>query len=555
MISRVHSPAAIALTLLTSLAPTAALAQAPVPAGPDQRVNQNTAFSQYWVRAARDPLGPVIGFSFNSGQDVFARFFTDSGPFTGDLQCNTLHTSGIQDEAEIGWSIDGRFLVAWSERSGADGEQMGIFGRIFDATGAPLTAGEFQINEAWTASQWRPLIATHPSGGWIVAWSGDWDGDAIFRHVASDGTFVTGDLAIDTIGSGAQVDTAPAVAPDGTTFMCFVDYSGFGGIGSGTNLWYRLFDAGGVALSPSESPLTPAANAVGDQREPRVAADGLGRFMVVWEDDTADGSSWGIFARRFGPTGTPIGPVFQVNTTSAGAQRSPRVAGDQSGRFIVTWTDASTGNWNVMAQYYDASGAALGSEFQVHASSAGDQELPSVVLDQSGDSIVFCYEGPGTATDVYARRYTSVAPPTVYCSAGTSASGCLALLSATGLPSASASSGFQLLATGVEGAKDGLYFFASNGRQANSWGSGTSYQCVAPPVLRAGLLPGSGSTGLCDGAFSQDLNALWCASCPKPSKNPGAGALVQAQLWYRDPQNTSNQTTSLSDALEFTVAP
>jgi len=27
------------------------------------------------------------------------------------------------------------------------------------------------------------------------------------------------------------------------------------------------------------------------------------------------------------------------------------------------------------------------------------------------------------------------------------------------------------------------------------------------------------------------------------------------QLWFRDPQNTSNQTTSLSDALEFTMAP
>ena len=35
----------------------------------------------------------------------------------------------------------------------------------------------------------------------------------------------------------------------------------------------------------------------------------------------------------------------------------------------------------------------------------------------------------------------------------------------------------------------------------------------------------------------------------------GAGAVVQAQLWYRDPWNSSNQTTSLSDAVEFTVGP
>ena len=144
------------------------------------------------------------------------------------------------------------------------------------------------------------------------------------------------------------------------------------------------------------------------------------------------------------------------------------------------------------------------------------------------------------------------APVVKYCTAGTTASGCNALLSTVGTPSASAPSGFTVSATGVEGAKDGLFFFGTNGRQAASWGSGTSFQCVVPPVIRGGLLLGSGTTGLCDGALSQDLNALWTA---KPAKNPGPGALVQAQLWFRDPFNTSNQTTSLSDALEFSVCP
>ena len=31
--------------------------------------------------------------------------------------------------------------------------------------------------------------------------------------------------------------------------------------------------------------------------------------------------------------------------------------------------------------------------------------------------------------------------------------------------------------------------------------------------------------------------------------------LVSVQLWYRDPQNSSNQTTSLSDGLQFSVCP
>jgi hypothetical protein len=31
--------------------------------------------------------------------------------------------------------------------------------------------------------------------------------------------------------------------------------------------------------------------------------------------------------------------------------------------------------------------------------------------------------------------------------------------------------------------------------------------------------------------------------------------MVQAQFWYRDPQNTGNKTTTLSDAVEFLVEP
>jgi hypothetical protein len=112
-----------------------------------------------------------------------------------------------------------------------------------------------------------------------------------------------------------------------------------------------------------------------------------------------------------------------------------------------------------------------------------------------------------------------------------------------------------LTAASVEGQKDGLFFYGTGGRQANPWGSGTSYVCVIPPRLRGGLMAGNGTPGGCDGSISQDLNARWCAACPKPAHNPGAGAYVQTQLWYRDPQGTSNQTSSMSDALEFYVLP
>jgi hypothetical protein len=175
-----------------------------------------------------------------------------------------------------------------------------------------------------------------------------------------------------------------------------------------------------------------------------------------------------------------------------------------------------------------------------------------IFIDEQPASTVFFGAGGGST---YTVTYTYSDVATSYCSAGTSASGCQASVSAAGAPSATATSGFQLAAAGVEGQKDALFFFGANGRQANAWGNGTSYQCVVPPVSRAGLLAGTGTVAACDGAFGQDLNALWCPTCPKPHKNPGAGSVVQAQLWYRDPASTSNRSTSLSDALEFCVGP
>ena len=139
-----------------------------------------------------------------------------------------------------------------------------------------------------------------------------------------------------------------------------------------------------------------------------------------------------------------------------------------------------------------------------------------------------------------------------YCTAGTSASGCQPTLTTAGQPSATNVSSFVVTANNVEGNKDGLYFYSTNGRQAFSWGTSSSFQCVVPPVKRGGLLVGVGTSNSCDGVMAQDINARWQA---KPAHNPGAGSTMQLQLWYRDPQSTSNQTTALTDAIEFVVCP
>lgn len=159
---------------------------------------------------------------------------------------------------------------------------------------------------------------------------------------------------------------------------------------------------------------------------------------------------------------------------------------------------------------------------------------------------------PGSVGFAFDNFLLSVTSVSNYCTAGTSAAGCLATLSATGLASATSANGFTVTSSSLEGQKNGQFFWSTNGKNAGSWGNGSSFRCTIPPNNRGGLLFSGGTVGACNGSVSQDLNARWQA---KPAQNPGSGALVQVQYWYRDPLNTSNQTTSFSDALEFCVAP
>jgi hypothetical protein len=201
---------------------------------------------------------------------------------------------------------------------------------------------------------------------------------------------------------------------------------------------------------------------------------------------------------------------------------------------------AGTGNIDADPQFWNRPG---GDFHLLPGSPCIDAGNPSSALDPDG-----------TRADMGAFPFDAdYCPPAVnYCTAGTSEAGCQAAIAAIGTPSATAPNGFVLLASEVESQRDGLFFFGANGRQANSWGSSSSFQCVVPPVHRTPVFDGVGTVGECEGTFSYDLNAHWTL---KPHHNPGPGVLLQAQLWYRDPQSTSNQTTALSDAIEAGVCP
>lgn len=171
-------------------------------------------------------------------------------------------------------------------------------------------------------------------------------------------------------------------------------------------------------------------------------------------------------------------------------------------------------------------------------------------VDLEGTRLAVGSTGPSSP----AVLYELVPAATSYCTSGTTANGCRATMSGSGVPSATAGSGFDLRVLDVEGQKSGIVFYGVAGRAASPWGmGGTSWLCVKAPTQRTTLLSSGGTAGACDGVLSLDWNA-WIAAHPSALGQPFVGGeTVQAQGWFRD--LPSVKSTSLSDGLEFVVCP
>jgi len=155
-----------------------------------------------------------------------------------------------------------------------------------------------------------------------------------------------------------------------------------------------------VLAARSPVPAQPAGGEVrvnsytpGVQRNARVALDGSGRFVVVWESYGEDGSGYGIFGQRYAAGGTPAGTAFRVSTYTSSHQAAASVAVNRTtGAFVVVWrspgADMPVGSNGIYAQRYDASGAALGGEFRVNTTTTASDDAPSVATDVSGNFLV-----------------------------------------------------------------------------------------------------------------------------------------------------------------------
>jgi hypothetical protein len=88
-----------------------------------------------------------------------------------------------------------------------------------------------------------------------------------------------------------------------------------------------------------------------------------GDSIVLWEEYALE-SGWGVYLQRYSSSGQAQGSEFHVSAHNGIGNKTPRLAIDRDGSFVVSWFDPGSG---FFAQRHSAAGQALGDPFMVAA--------------------------------------------------------------------------------------------------------------------------------------------------------------------------------------------
>ena len=357
-----------------------------------------------------------------SAKSIQARRYDADGVADGaQFQVNS-YTTDLQHFPAILAASQGDFVVFWTSSGsyGSDNSGGSIQAQRFDSNGSPI-GEEQQINSYTTSFQARPAVAADGSGNFVVAWQsyGSYGTDVNLsvqaQRFEADGTPVGGQFQVNSYTTGYQRTAGVAVDNLGNFVVVWESYGSYGTDTSSFSVQAQRFDPDG---DPIGGQFQVNTYTTGRQMTPAVAGDAQGNFVVVWESEGSFGSdtNYSIQARRYDSSGTPLGGEFQANSYTTNAQKEPTVAIDEHGNFMVVWDSPGSDGTDfslesIQAQRYYASGVPMGEQFQVNSYITSTQTNPAaVVLDHQG-TFVIVWDSEGSHSNdvsdesVHAQRF------------------------------------------------------------------------------------------------------------------------------------------------------
>jgi len=246
----------------------------------------------------------------------FQRYNESAEPQGGNIRISSISAKSGENPT-AGIDGIGNFTVVWDNFY----VPRGIFGQRFNADGDSLGPA-FRINNQYFEEIWNPAIAVSEVGNFIVIWEkGRYGENGIYGQL------------FDNNGQ-----------PDGDNF--------------------KISDFIGNARHSYSS----------------VAIDSSGNIIaVVWQDNHR--GDYEIYCQLY-HNGISFGSNFKVNEddNDSTSWYIPAIAMDESGKFVITWSDKRNGDYDIYGQCYNSFGEAIGKNFIINSERKGNQMDPSVDL-------------------------------------------------------------------------------------------------------------------------------------------------------------------------------
>lgn len=264
-----------------------------------------------------------------------------------------------------------------------------------------------------SGSQDSAAVARDADGDFVVVWAGNGtqllqtdSAGVFFQRYDRNGAAQGAETRVNTTTTGVQRN--PAVAMDASGSFV-VAWESCDGAGAACDIVLQRFASDGAAAGGET---TVNATTADEQTLPAVARAAGGAYVVAWQSLNQDGSGQGIYAQRFDADGTAAGSEFIVNETTAFSQVNPAVAIDLAGNFVIAWSSGDgSGQLNgVFARQFAADGTP-GSEFRANVDTAGDQIGAAVSMSADG-AFAIAWQGPDAdGIGIFMRRYDSGGAP------------------------------------------------------------------------------------------------------------------------------------------------
>lgn len=226
-----------------------------------------------------------------------ARLIREDGSFLGPVRDLSTNSSNGQADIDIAALKGGKIALTWEEDSlsflNKDDIKLQVYDKSMTTTGAVKTA-----NTVLAGDHSDPVVTGLQGGGYVVSWWGahGLDGDqwGVFARVYDDtGQAVGDEIQVNTTFENVQA-SPDVIGLEGGGFL--VVWQSFAQDGSGDTVVAQRFDADGTLMGDE---FVVNSSTHGWQTLPGLAADRDGNLVISWQSQHVDNAQWQITTQSF----------------------------------------------------------------------------------------------------------------------------------------------------------------------------------------------------------------------------------------------------------------